>query len=151
MDADMIVKGDVAELFTPFDGDVAMMIQQAEFEWASMMVFNCERCKILTPDFIEDRKNLMFDRKWAQWTASLPQEWNHCVGYEPVMPAKLYHYTQGIPVWAETRGVEDQPFMDEAKAMLKTVSWAELMGSSIHAPHVMERLNAKSDLTSVSH
>src|SRR5437879_2363173 len=35
LDSDMIVKGDIAELFFKFNADVAMMIEQAEFEWAS--------------------------------------------------------------------------------------------------------------------
>jgi hypothetical protein len=141
MDADMVVKGDIAELFFNFDADVAMMIEQHEFEWASLMVFNCERCKILTPEFIDERKNVLFDRQWTRTIAALPSEWNHCVGYAEPKQAKLYHYTQGIPIWPETKDLEALPFLKEAKEMLKTVSWTDLMGNSVHAEHVRQRLD----------
>ena len=151
LDADMVVKGDIGELFFPFEADVAMMIEQAEFEWASLMMFNCERCTLLTPEFIDTRTNVLFDRHWARSIASLPSEWNHCVGYTQPADAKLYHYTQGIPIWTETRDVEDKPFLEEAKAMLSTVSWSELMGNSVHAQHVRDRLNKSADLAGLSH
>jgi len=145
----MVVKADIAELFFKFDADVAMMIEQAEFEWASLMVFNCERCKILTPQFIETRTNQLFDRQWTRTIAALPSEWNHCVGYTTPATAKLYHYTQGVPIWPETRGVEEEPFASECNEAFKTVSWQELMGNSVHADHVRQRL-AYSDLQRVS-
>jgi lipopolysaccharide biosynthesis glycosyltransferase len=141
LDADMVVKGDIAEVFQDFDAEVAMQIEQAQFEWASAMLFNCALCKNLTPEYVDNKKNIMFDFFWAKRVAHLPPEWNHCVGYEKPAPAKLYHYTQGVPIWAETRGVEDAPFLSEAKAMLHTVSWQELMGNSVHAEHVQRRLN----------
>jgi len=142
LDADMVVKGDIAEVYQEFDAEVAMQIHQAQFEWASAMLFNNARCKILTPEYIDERKHVLFDFLWAQQIAHLPEEWNRCIGYDAdVSPAKLYHYTQGIPVWPETRGLEPAPFVSEAKAMLHTVSWQELMGQSVHAEHVKRRLN----------
>jgi hypothetical protein len=140
LDSDMVVTGNVAELFFKFQADIALMMEQAEFEWASAIVFNCERCRILTPKFIDTRTNILFDMHWTKTIAALPQEWNHCVGYAKPGVAKLYHYTQGIPIWPETRGVEDAPYIAAAKAMLHTVSWSELMGNSVHAQHVRDRL-----------
>jgi lipopolysaccharide biosynthesis glycosyltransferase len=141
LDADMVVKGDIAEVFADFDGEVAMQVSQAQFEWASAMLFNCDRCGHLTPEFVEDKSNVLFDMKWAERIGQLSPTWNHCVGYAEPQDSKLYHYTQGIPVWEQTRGVEDLPFMTEAKAMLHTVSWQELMGNSVHAEHVRKRLD----------
>lgn len=143
LDADMVVKDDIAQVFADFDGEVAMQIEQAQFEWASAMLFNCDRCKLLTTDFVENKLNVLFDYHWAQRIGKLPPEWNHCVSYAEPAKSKLYHYTAGIPVWEETRGVEDLPFMEEAKAMLRTVSWDELMGTSVHAEHVRNRLAAR--------
>jgi hypothetical protein len=141
LDADMVVKDDIAQVFADFDGEVAMQIGQAQFEWASAMLFNCDRCKLLTPDFVENRLNILFDFHWAQRIGKLPPEWNRAVGYSDPQPSKLYHYTQGIPVWPQTRDLEPEPFVSEAKAMLATVSWEALMGNSVHAEHVRKRLD----------
>ena len=137
----MVVKGDVAEIFQEFDAEVAMQIHQAQFEWASAMLFSNARCKILTPEYVDNKQHVMFDFLWAQQIAHLPEEWNRPVGYSEAADSKLYHYTQGIPVWAETRGLEPLPFVSEAKAMLHTVSYQELMGNSVHAEHVQRRLD----------
>lgn len=136
MDADIVVKGDIAELFALGDAaawDVQVMQAQERFEWASVMLFNCARCLALTPEYIEDAKNPLFDFKWSKATGPLPKAWNQVVGYGPTEPAALYHYTRGIPVWAETRGnPEDVHWMLEAKRAGSTCSYQELMGKSIH-------------------
>lgn len=138
----MVVKGDVAEIFQEFDAEVAMQIHQAQFEWASAMLFSNARCKILTPAYVEDRKHVLFDYLWAQKVAHLPEEWNHCVGYQEPKDAKLYHWTQGLPVWKETRGrVEDPKWWEEFKNANHTVGYQELMGNSVHDQHVQRRLN----------
>lgn len=137
MDADMIVTGDIAELFTHLGGNsVAVMQQQERFEWASLMVFNCSACLQLTPEFIDDPKNPLFDLAWAKYIGNLPYEWSHCVGYASpyhAERAKLLHYTRGLPVWPET---DDTPEADkwfaEAEAATATCSYDELMGRSIH-------------------
>lgn len=140
----MVVKGDISEILTRVDpeADVQVMQEQPQFEWASAMVFNNWRCKKLTPEFVEDPKNALFDLKWAEKVGTFPKEWNHCVGYTEPAEAKLYHYTQGIPCWKETAGVEDGPWIEEVKSMRHTVSWEELMGSSVHAQFVKKRLAA---------
>jgi hypothetical protein len=142
MDADMAVTGDIAELFEHGGMNaVSVMMDQPKFEWASLMLFNCGACLRLTPEFIDDEKNKLFDLDWAPYIGSLPQEWNHCVGYEEPREAKLYHYTQGLPCFYETIGLpEDGVWNDERKAMLHSVPWKELMGRSIHAEPVLKRL-----------
>ncbi len=141
LDADMVVKGDIAELFAPFDAQVALQIEQPQFEWASAMLYNCARCRVLSPEYVENRANILFDYSWAPRIGKLPAEWNRPVGYSEPSDSKLYHYTQGVPIWPETRGLEPEPFVSEAKAMLHTVSYQELMGNSVHAEHVRKRLD----------
>jgi hypothetical protein len=146
LDADMLVTGDIAELFAIPDWASPVMVnkKQDKFEWASAMLFNCDRCTELTPQFVANEKNALFDFAWTQKIGEFPPEWNHAVGYaDPDVETKLYHYTQGIPCWAETRGVEDKPWVDAFKDMVKTCSWAELLGSSVHAKHVHNRLKKR--------
>lgn len=142
LDADMLVTGDIAELFATPDYASQVMVNQKQdrFEWASAMLFNCDRCTELTPQFVANEKNVLFDFAWAPKVGEFPAEWNKCVGYTEPGPAKLYHYTQGIPCHAETRGVEDKPWVDAFKDMVRTCSWADLMANSVHAPHVYKRL-----------
>lgn len=146
LDADMLVTGDIADLFATPDYSSAVLVNQDQdrFEWASAMLFNCEHCKVLTPEYIDNEKNVLFDFKWAEHpVGKFHPEWNHCVGYaKPDENTKLYHYTQGIPCWAETRGVEDAPWIAAFRDMVRTCSWAELLGNSVHAKHVMERRRA---------
>lgn len=139
LDADMLMKGDIEELandLTDMKSSVRVMQDQARFEWPSMMLYNCENCQQLTPDYVQNSANQLFDFAWADHgVGHLPKEWNHCVGYaEPRTDAKLYHYTKGLPVWTETRNnVEDALWLKEAKIAGSTCSYADLMGGSVHA------------------
>lgn len=137
LDADMVVTSDIAELFEQADGKSSVQVNkdQAKFEWPSAMLFNCERCMTLTPAYVQDAANQMFDLKWAtNGVGEFEPEWNKCVGYSPSgIDAKLYHFTKGIPAWKEVRGnAEDAVFFEAMKHMLHTVSHAELMGNSVH-------------------
>jgi hypothetical protein len=81
---------------------------------------------------------------WAETVGAFEPEWNHCVGYAEPKPAKLYHYTQGLPCWYETSGLpEDEHWHREREEMLATVSWKELMATSVHARPVLQRLMAR--------
>lgn len=147
LDADMVVTGDIAELFASKDFASPVMVNtdQAPFEWASAMLFNCDNCKVLTPTYIDDTAHQLLDFKWTDHGKGVqigrfPKEWNKAVGYTDIGPANLYHYTQGIPCHAETRGVEDKPWVAAFKDMVRTCSWSELMSTSVHAKHVYERL-----------
>lgn len=144
MDADMVVDGDVAELIQYSAAAVNVMQEQPAFEWASMMVFDCEKCTTLTPEFIEDPANGLFDFAWADEIGSIPTEWNHCVGYVEPKGAKLYHFTQGLPCWFETSGeAEDAAWLEARQRLTHTVTWKELMGGSVHAEPVMRRILAR--------
>ena len=58
MDADMIMLGDVAELFEigkENDEAVSVVKNEQRFEWPSLMFFNNEKCKALTSTYINDK------------------------------------------------------------------------------------------------
>lgn len=139
LDADMVVTGDIAELFKRSDypyceRDVYVSKDQARFEWTSAMLFNCENCKILTPEYVDNPKNVLMDLGWASMVGDFGSDWNHCVGYTPPRSdAKLYHWTRGIPIWKETRGLQEDPIWHDAfKHMMYSCSYRELMGNSVH-------------------
>jgi hypothetical protein len=142
MDPDMVVTSDIKELFGA-DAKVSVRTDQAKFEWASLMVFDNEQCKILTPEYVSDEKNPLFDFAWTDEVGCLPKEWNHCIGYEQPMEAKLYHYTQGIPCWEETASYQADPWNEAFQSANSTVSWDALMGKSVHAKHVINRLEGQ--------
>ncbi len=117
---------------------------QRRFEWPSLMLFNNELCTELKPAYVDDKKNNLFDFKWANRVGSLPSEWNHLANYDAPRPdAKMVHFTQGIPCWPETKDSEYSSHwfraFDHARS---TCSFDELMGKSVHAQPVYERLNA---------
>lgn len=133
MDADMLVSDDIAELFALADPQYAVQVVkgQQRFEWPSLMLFNCEKCQQLTPDFIENARPQ--DLAWGE-VGELPSEWNHAVGYDqPREGVKLYHYTMGIPAFPETQmlGAVDI-WKRELQCACSTVTWKELMGGSVH-------------------
>jgi hypothetical protein len=136
LDADMVVTSDIAELFAQANGADSVQVNrnQARFEWPSAMLFNCQQCRTLTPEYIDNQSNQLFDFGWAKSIGEFSSDWNKCVGYAPSgIDAKLYHFTKGIPVWRETRGnTEDTVFHEAYKHMLHTVSHAELMSNSVH-------------------
>lgn len=145
MDADIVVKGDIAEMFASADGSAVQVMQdQPKFEWASVMLFDCEQCKVLTPEYVNDPANNLFDLAWAEKVGNLPAEWNHCVGYMEPKDAKLYHYTQGLPCWYETQGLpENKAWLEERDLVTKSVPWKDMMGKSVHAKPVLKRLLAR--------
>ena len=138
MDPDMIVNGDINELLDiEFDEPVAVVKNKQRFEWNSLMLFNNERCTKLTPEWInQNAPNKM--ETWTENIGELPAEWNHCVPYDDPAPAKIIHFTAGIP----HRGPGQPPavvaceyaaaWQEEAQEAMKTVTWETLMGKSVH-------------------
>lgn len=138
LDIDMWVNGDISELFALADPKYAVMVSKNEkrFEWTSAMLLNCAECKILTPSYIETAAGL-HQVTWcpSEKIGDLPSEWNHLVGYDKKREdAKLVHFTQGIPVFSETRQSEYAgEWVKEHKLMNSSVPWEVLMGDSVHA------------------
>lgn len=146
LDADMLLRADIAELFE-YTGDFDVAVVKNEklrFEWASVMLFNNEQCRILTPEYIDNEANNPMKMIWAKTIAGLPADWNHLVGYdEPNPNAKLVHYTQGVPAWPETMNCEHaMAWRSTMLEMIQPKPWAEIMGNSVHAKPVLDRLNA---------
>jgi lipopolysaccharide biosynthesis glycosyltransferase len=133
IDADMLCLGDIANLFKLYDESAVQVVKShRRFEWPSLMLFNCEKCKMLTPDYVQNYETPQ-DLKWASEIGELPAVWNHLVGYDSPKAAQIVHFTKGIPVWEETRDCEYADLWhEERKAMMSTCGYRELMGKSIH-------------------
>lgn len=140
LDADMLARADIAELFELADRRYAVQVVKCSrrFEWPSLMLFNCAACKILTPEFIEQAEPQALG--WGN-VGELPREWNHCIGYDdPREDAKLLHYTAGIPVFEEVKHLgHAQVWQQELRAATHTVPWEILMGNSVHAESMKSR------------
>lgn len=165
VDADILVTDDIAKLFALADDKYAVMVSKDlnhKFEWASVMLFNCAKCKMLTPEYIETATGL-HTINWVddELIGDLPRDWNHLVGYQemPDKLPKLIHYTQGMPAYPIT---QDSPYaLEWAKEhqLLNSIRpWEELMGNSVHAmdldgqrvPKYKAKLNAKQNATSAA-
>ena len=139
LDLDMLVRDDITQVFELANPDFDVMVvkNKRRFEWASMMLFNNNKCRALTPEFIDDPSNSgLHAIRWTCETkiGELPAEWNHCVGYDAPRPdAKLAHFTQGIPCFPETIQCEySQEWHAEHKLVNSSFPWIELMGGSVH-------------------
>lgn len=143
MDSDVLVRGDIDELWDRDYNDPVSVVKNARrFEWPSVMVFNCRKCEVLTPDFVQTSKNPL-NLDWADSIGELPSEWNHLAGYDAPNPdAKLVHFTQGLPCYPEHPNLwnaeHGQEWRDMAKLCMTTQKWEALMGSSVHAQHVLK-------------
>ena len=146
LDSDMLCLDDITELLAyPLaypEHPVFVVKNVKRFEWPSMMVFNNALCTKLTPAFVNDEKNILFDFSWATSVGELPSEWNHLIGYDPIRTdAKIVHFTQGIPCWEETKRCEyAEKWKVISRHAISSVSFNNLMGKSVHAEHVRNRM-----------
>lgn len=122
IDGDMIVKGDVAELWDKRAGNMGVQVVQHNYRtkqsvkylgapnenypcknWSSVILWNCEHFpnRYLTPEYVQAASGAHLHR--FEWLAperigALPIEWNWLVGeYDENHQAKLLHYTLGTP------------------------------------------------------
>jgi hypothetical protein len=125
MDCDMLCRADIAGLAaeTERQDDKALLVCQHDYvpkterkflnqvqtkysrkNWSSLMVFNNERCRALTAEYVNSASGLDLHRlRWLEDAAigSLPLEWNWLVTeYDYNPDAKIVHYTLGGP-WFE--------------------------------------------------
>lgn len=128
MDCDMLCLADVMELaghwttgfcavsvvphdYTPkLDTKFLGQVQTAypRKNWSSLMVFNNDQCRTLTPDYVNTASAMDLHRlKWLDdlEIGALPLEWNYLVGEEnqAQVPPRIIHYTNGGPWFAESR------------------------------------------------
>lgn len=142
LDSDMLLLADVYKLFeyAQTKKPVYVVKSREQFEWPSVMLFNCDKCTKLNPEYVKNEKPQTFE--WADSIGELDPKWNHLVGYnEPDPNAKLVHYTMGIPEFPECREHEHSGSWRAEKAQVnKMPSWIELMGTSVHRQRVLSGL-----------
>lgn len=120
VDPDILVCSDIAELFSLWECDKAVMcvqhdyapVEQTKFDgmiqaryfrknWSSVMLFNPDMGSAPSVYHVNNATgSFLHGMLWAadDKIGSLPHEWNHLVGYdEPNEKAKIYHYTLGTP------------------------------------------------------
>lgn len=144
MDADMIVRFDVHDLllYPLAHPDKAVFVVKHDYvpksatkmdgqeqtayprkNWSSLMVFNNEHCKALTPDYVNSASGLDLHRfAWLpdEQIGELPRIFNHLVGeYPPDPKAKLLHFTLGVPtIHADAPLDHYQDWLSERSSML---------------------------------
>lgn len=135
MDCDMLVRGNIRELFDLCDPEKAVMVvkhnhqppegvkmdgqmqtRYARKNWSSVIAFQCDHPanKALTLEMV----NVMPGRYLHRfcWLADdligeLPVEWNWLAGHsDPSINPKIVHHTEGSPCLP---GYEDAPYADE--------------------------------------
>ena len=143
MDCDMLMREDIANLWRLRDERYAVQVvkhhhvpredtkflgaTQTKYEkknWSSVMLMNCERCRVLTPEFVNAASGLELHQfKWLEsegLIGEIPPAWNHLVGYDPPRAdAALVHFTIGGPYFEEYRDCEyAQEWRDARQEML---------------------------------
>jgi hypothetical protein len=131
MDCDMLCRADIAELAAHIERqpDKAVLVCKHDYvpkterkflnqvqtkyarkNWSSVMVLNNERCRALTPDYVNTASGLELHRfAWTQESliGELPLEWNWLVGEYSYRPdARIVHYTLGGPYFDEYRNCD---------------------------------------------
>jgi hypothetical protein len=128
LDADMLLKGDIAELIGYLGPDHDVSVVKHDYKtnapvkylgnrnenyprknWSSVIVWDCavftNRC--LTPSFVGTQPGSYLHRfSWIPDSriGEIPKEWNWLVGeYEHNDNAKLLHFTQGTPCFQAYR------------------------------------------------
>jgi hypothetical protein len=122
MDCDMLCRADIAGLAAEIERqpDKAVLVVKHDYvpkterkmldqvqtkyprkNWSSLMIFNNERCRALSPEYVNSASGLELHR--FSWTddaviGNLPREWNWLVTEYPYnTEAKIVHYTLGGP------------------------------------------------------
>ena len=126
IDGDMIVRGDIAELWDMRNGHVGVQVVKHNYQtkmpikylgsknenypcknWSSVILWNCSSMpnQQLTPQFIQQSTGAALHRfTWlaAEQIGELPKEWNWLPDeYGANAEAKLLHYTLGTPCFHE--------------------------------------------------
>ena len=125
MDCDMLMRTDVKQLWDLRDDRYAVQVVkhmhvpkeetkflgavQTKYEkknWSSVMLMNCAKCRMLTPEYVNTASGLELHQfKWLgndDLIGALPSGWNHLVEYDPHRDdAHLLHFTIGGPWFKE--------------------------------------------------
>lgn len=126
IDGDMIVRGDIADLWNLQQADKDVMVVKHNYEtrmnekylgaknenyprknWSSVILWNCNSFpnRVLTPEFVQKSTGAELHRfTWLndERIGELPKEWNWLPDeYGVNTNAKLLHYTLGTPCFHE--------------------------------------------------
>ena len=126
IDGDMIVRGDIADLWNLQQADKDVMVVKHNYEtrmsekylgaknenyprknWSSVILWNCNSFpnRVLTPEFVQKSTGAELHRfTWLndERIGELPKEWNWLPDEYGANPdAKLLHYTLGTPCFHE--------------------------------------------------
>jgi hypothetical protein len=128
MDCDMLCRVDIARLAAEIErhGDKAVLVCKHDYvpkgerkfldqvqtkyprkNWSSLMLFNNERCRALSPDYVNSASGLELHRfAWIEdrLIGELELEWNWLVGeYAHNPSARIVHFTRGGPYFEPYR------------------------------------------------
>ena len=126
IDGDMIIRGDIVELWNLREVDKDVMVVKHDYQtcmpvkylgaknenyprknWSSVILWNCNSFpnRQLTPEFVQTSSGSFLHRfSWLDDNriGDLPPEWNWLPDeYGPNAQAKLLHYTLGTPCFQE--------------------------------------------------
>lgn len=146
MDCDMLCRADVAELaalardgqpaavlacqhdYVPATGRKFLGQVQTRYprkNWSSLMLFNNDACRALTPEYVNTASGLDLHRfRWIDDAriGTLGLEWNWLVGEYPWRAdAKIVHYTLGGPYFDDYR---DCDYAEEWREELRAMTFA---------------------------
>jgi hypothetical protein len=148
--ADMVCRGDIAELWAMRDPWKAVQVVQHDYKtkhprkyvgtqmeaenhdyprknWSSVMLMNCAHYdwRRLTPSNVEKMAGSdlhRFSFIEPRFIGDLPKEWNWLADEDGENPeAKLLHWTAGIPAWPN---YQNAPMADEWRAAHERVNHA---------------------------
>jgi hypothetical protein len=139
LDGDMIVRGDIAELYAQRRGDLGVQVVQHDYKtkypvkylgnknedyprknWSSVILWNNAYFpnRKLTPEFVASKPGSFLHRfLWLNdgQIGALPSEWNRLVLEQDVKPDdKLLHYTIGTPCFTDYPDAEWQRVYERA-------------------------------------
>lgn len=141
IDADMLCLGDIAELWALRDERMAVQVVKHHHDcapglkfqgmpqtpygrknWSSVMLFNCGRCRALTPEFVNSATGLELHQfRWLPDAeiGELPPAWNVLVGVQELPPEpKVLHYTLGGPWFDDCRTMPESERWLQARAAM---------------------------------
>lgn len=145
MDCDMLVMDDIAKLWALRDDKYAAQVVKHDHQpkestkflgtpqtpyqkknWTSVMLLNNNRCRTLTPEYVNNASGLELHQfKWLEnddLVGEIPHTWNHLVGYDaPQKTVSNAHFTLGGPYFKEFSNCEySKEWFNEKDLMLHT-------------------------------
>lgn len=143
--SDMVCLADIAELWALRDPFKAVQVVQHDYQtqhpvkylgqknedyprknWSSLMLINCAHYAWRHIEKFSPQELHRFSFLPEKAIGDLPPEWNVLVG-EQSGPAKILHYTIGLPIWKPYQSwPESIKWHEELKTMLGYAQWEGL-------------------------